>query len=249
MALAETRQMESQAKQMVEIAALKQRRTRSSTVCENVLTWSTGAARVRHANATIDRSFYEFELQHAGDRRGHHSALLLLRRGRGDHAAAFDFAGLLSGSGGGIPGKNESAPNAGRDGHGADPDRGTGRGRLRAMDAHRGFRRKLAEIQQSSAEGGRRRGTQNQGDRRAGRADRSGARVILQDNGADGTEHRAHADLPRDWLPVRAVFGSYVHALPGFFHAGGKARALARDVATLSRLAAHASKGNAGRVA
>jgi len=49
----------------------------------------------------------------ARDRGGHHSAVLLLRRGRGDHAAAFDFAGLLSGSGGGIPGKIRAASNTG----------------------------------------------------------------------------------------------------------------------------------------
>src|SRR6266478_9194436 len=115
-------------------------------VCESVLTWSHGAARVRYANATIGRSLYQFKLQHARDRGGHHSAVLLLRRGRGDHAAAFDFAGLLSGSSGGIPGKIRAASNTGCDGHGADLDLGAGRRRLRAMDEDRGFRRELAEI-------------------------------------------------------------------------------------------------------
>jgi len=59
---------------------------------------------------------------------------------------------------------------------------------------------------------------------------------------ADGTRYRAHADLSRRWLPVRAVPGNYLHALPGFFYARGEARALARDVATFSRLAPDASE-------
>src|SRR5437016_3829950 len=101
-------------------------------VSESVLTWSLGAARVRHANATIGRSLHQFKLQHASDRGGHHSAVLLLRRRRGDHAAAFDSAGVLPGSGSGIPGKIRAASNAGRDGHGADPDLGAGSGWLRA---------------------------------------------------------------------------------------------------------------------
>src|ERR1700720_6370 len=123
------------------------------TVCESMLTWSDGAARVLHTNATIGRSLYQFKLQHASDRGGYHSAFLLLRRGRGDHTVVLDFAGLLSGSGRGITGKPGAAPNSGRDGHGADSDLGARRGRLWAMDAYRRFRRELAEIQQSFAAG------------------------------------------------------------------------------------------------
>src|SRR5258707_12942829 len=102
------------------------------TVCESVLTWSHGAARVLHANATIGRSLYQFKLQYASDRGGYYPAFLLLRRGRGDHAVVLDFAGLLSGSGCGITGKLGASPNLGRDGHGADSDLGACRGRLLA---------------------------------------------------------------------------------------------------------------------
>src|SRR5256884_5171271 len=224
-------------KQISKYAASEQRRTTSSMVSESVLTWSRGVARVRHRNATIGCSLHHFKLQHARDRGGHHSAVLLLRRGRGDHAVAFDSAGLLPGSGGGIPGKIRAASNAGRDGHGADLHLGAGRGRLRAMDADRGFRRELAEIQQCSAAGWRRRGRQDQRNRGAGFADCAGARRVILGSSADRTQHRAHADLPRRWLSVRAVPGNYLHALPGFFYARGEARALARYVATFSRLA------------
>src|SRR5258708_5444919 len=184
MSFATTRQMESPVKQIDGFAASKQARTTPQMVCGSVLTWSIGAARVRHANATIDRSLHQFKLQHASDRGGHHSAVLLLRRGRGDHAAAFDFAGLLSGSGSGIPGENGFAPNAGSNGHGADPDRRAGRGWLRAMDADRGFRRELAEIRQCSTAGCWRRGRQNQGDRGAGFADCAGARLVIRGIGS-----------------------------------------------------------------
>src|ERR1700741_3918286 len=78
------------------LAASKQPRTTPQTVYESVLTWSTGAALVRRANATIDRSLHQFKLQHARDRGSHHSAFLLLRRRRRDHAVALDSAGLLS---------------------------------------------------------------------------------------------------------------------------------------------------------
>src|SRR5260370_38416219 len=113
-------------------------------VCESVLTWSLGAARVRDANATIGRSLHQFKLQHASDRGGHHSAVLLLRRGGGDHAVAFDSAGVLPGSGSGIPGKIRPASNPGRDGHGPDPDLGACTARLGTMDAERGFPRSRA---------------------------------------------------------------------------------------------------------
>src|SRR5260370_929077 len=74
----------------------------------------------------------------------------------------------------------------------------------------------------------------------------AGARSLIHNNSAGGNRHRSNADLSRYWLVVRAVSGSYVHALSGFFYACGKARSLARDVATFSCLAADASERNVG---
>src|SRR6202158_5196822 len=98
------------------------------TVCESVLTWSHGAARVLHANATIGRSLYQFKLQYASDRGGYHSAFLLLRRGRGGHAVVLDFAGLLSGSGCGITRKPGAARTLGAQGMVLIPLSGAGAG-------------------------------------------------------------------------------------------------------------------------
>src|SRR5438874_11606667 len=47
----------------------------------------------------------------------------------------------------------------------------------------------------------------------------AGARLAVRNRGAGRTRGRAHADLPRHWLAVRAVPGNYLPALPGFFHA------------------------------
>src|SRR6266699_3810628 len=77
-------------------------------------------------------------------------------------------------------------------------------------------------------------------------ADCAGARRLIHNNSASGNRHRSNAVLSRYWLVVRAVSGSYVHALSGFFYACGKARSLARDVATFPCLPAHASERNFG---
>src|SRR5712664_3412175 len=121
------------------------------------------------------------------------------------YAAAFNSAGLLSRSGGGIPGKNALAANARRDVHGADPDRRAASGGLRTMDAHLGFRRELAKIRQRFEAGCRGRGRQNKRDRRPGFANCSGSWSIIHDHRAGGTYDRSQPNLPRHWFPVRAV--------------------------------------------
>src|SRR5438552_3258986 len=71
----------------------------------------------------------------------------------------------------------------------------------------------------------------------------------VRTRGGGGPRGRSLVDLPRHWLALRAVPGSYLPALPGFFHAGGEAPGVERDVATLSRFAPYASQRNAGRFA
>src|SRR6266581_2340908 len=66
---------------------------------------------------------------------------------------------------------------------------------------------------------------------------------------AAGTGRRSHPDFARHWLSIRALSRSHVHALPGLFHAGGKARGLARHTATFSSIAADTSQRDAGRFA
>src|SRR5260370_13935141 len=80
-----------------------------------------GAALVRHANTTINRAHHRLDLQSKSTCGGHHPAVLLLRRWRSDHAASFDSARILFGSGGGISGTTAGAANPWSNGDGADP--------------------------------------------------------------------------------------------------------------------------------
>lgn len=86
------------------------------------------------------------DVQPANSGDGHHSAVPLLRPGRGGYPAYVGAAGLFSGSGGGVSGALPRAATNRGAGHGADPDYGADRGHLRAMDAHLGLRAKLANL-------------------------------------------------------------------------------------------------------
>src|SRR5882672_10198218 len=204
--------------------ASKQKRTAPSTVCEDVLTCLNGVARVRHANTTVRRPLYQFKLQHARSSRRNHPVVLLLRGRCGDHAAAFDPAGLLPGPGSGISGEMAGAQDGRGHDHGAHTDCRVSCGGLWIVDPHRGLRFELAEIQRriaASCGGGRR---QDQRYRSAGFSGNSRAERPFSTGGTRGLWNRAHVDYARHWITVRSALGSYIHALPGFFYAGGKAR-------------------------
>src|SRR6266700_4724547 len=94
-------------------AASKQLRTSSDAVRGNVLTCSAGAARVDHANTAIRGSSDRFQLQRACNSGGHHPALPLLCRRRGDYSVAFHSSGVFSRSRRGASGKIQATANAG----------------------------------------------------------------------------------------------------------------------------------------